>query len=292
MKVVVSENAVRDYISEIMTGSGNEPHFSPVAVSPNVDPSAAMTEPTNNRFKPQNRAELKSAMSVMIDQISDDDSSEFFLAMKDLLQNKKDKEEDKKMDDQKKTTESFIRAAIRKILNEAGKDDTAKKADLPPVKKIPYGMHGSEYLSKLEKRKADVKRSLEKSTLGDGEEHTKGDMPVPGRERKNVMQTDVSGASFKEIAKEMGFSHESGAKAAVERAMQKAKFLAGMDPDDLQILTLTAMNDYIDVLKDTGELTAEDVKLMKDHPQIVVSLDGFREYLSKVFKRAHGEVEK
>ena len=173
---------------------------------------------------------------------------------------------------------------MRKLLKEVEYDPNDPK--LPPVKKIPYGVHGSEYMRNLEKRKTDLRKTLEKSTLDDEEGSAKSDEPVAGRTRKNVMQTDVGGASFADIAKELGFATTSGAKAAVEKAMQKAKFLAGMDPDDLEILTLTAMNDYIDVLKSTGELTGDDVKLMKDHPEIVSSLDGFREFLDKSLKKA------
>ena len=46
------------------------------------------------------------------------------------------------------------------------------------------------------------------------------------------------------------------------------------------------MKDYINTLKKTGELSAADVKLMQDHPAIVSELDGFREYLAKVIRKA------
>jgi hypothetical protein len=99
------------------------------------------------------------------------------------------------------------------------------------------------------------------------------------------MQTDVGGASFKQIAQELGYASESGAKQAAEKAMAKVKFAAGMDPDQLQIVVLTAMSDYIDFLNKSGELTPADVQLMKDHPNIVSELDGFREFLDKYVKR-------
>ena len=99
------------------------------------------------------------------------------------------------------------------------------------------------------------------------------------------MQTDVGGASFKQIAQEMGYASESGAKQAVEKAMTKVQFASSMDPDQLQIVVLTAMSDYIDFLNKSGELTPADVQLMKDHPNIVSELDGFREFLDKYMKR-------
>lgn len=282
MRVVVTEKAVREYISELMSGPGwgaeRTASPSPVVTSAVVDPSAAVTDPSNVNFKPRNRAELKTAMSSVINKISDDSAADLYVAIQDVIEDKEKKEKEMNK------TESIIRAAVRKLLKEVEYDPNDPK--LPPVKKIPYGVHGSEYMRNLEKRKTDLRKTLEKSTLDDEEGSAKSDEPVAGRTRKNVMQTDVGGASFADIAKELGFATTSGAKAAVEKAMQKAKFLASMDPDDLEILTLTAMNDYIDVLKSTGELTGDDVKLMKDHPEIVSSLDGFREFLDKSLKKA------
>lgn len=291
MKIAVTEKAIRDYVNEMMMGSGvSDSVRSPVNISSTVDPSAAATEPMNDKFKPQNRTELKSALSQLIDQISDDESPDVFMKMKDFLKNKKENE----MNKQEKVAESFIRSAVRKMLDEAGKKkekDPLNINDLPPVKKIPFGVHGSEFMRRTEKNKSNLQRIMNKSTLGDEEEREYPEAPAPGRERKNVMQTDVSGASFKDIAKEFGFASESGAKAAVERAMKKAKFLSSMDPDDLEILTLTAIGDYIEVLKNTGELTDADVRLLKDHPQIISTLDGFREYFDKEIKRAQGGSE-
>lgn len=284
MKVVVTEKAVREYISEIMSGPGwgaeRTMNSSPIVTSAVVDPSAAVTDPGNGRFKPKNRAELKAAMSTIIDKTNDDDATKLFAAMKGAVE---DKEKEKEM---KKTTESVIRSAIRKMLSEV--EYNPNDPALPPVQKVPFGVHGAEFMKNLEKRKASLRHSLERSTLGHEEdvEAAKSSAPAPGRERRNVMQTDVGGASFKEIAKELGFAAESGAKGAVERALKKAKGVASMDPNDLEILTLTAMSDYIDVLKDTGELTPSDVKLLKDNPEIVSSLDGFREFLDKSLKKA------
>ena len=280
MKFVVSEKAVRALIRETMMNpsvgwqSTSDLSDSPATVSAVVDPSAAVTDPGNLNFKPSNRKELRTALSDMINSVSDDCVEDVFDAMKDAIEKT---EEDKDMKDDKKVEET-IRAAIRKML---------KEAELPPVKKIPAGVHGGEYTRNLEKRKSKLRGVMSKwRDDEDAAPMVRADAPAAGRERKNVMQTDVGGASFKDIAKEFGFAAESGAKAAVERAMQKAKFVADMDPDELQILTLTAMNDYIDVLKGTGELTPADVKLMKDHPEIVSSLDGFREFLDKALKKA------
>jgi RNA processing factor Prp31 len=76
--------------------------------------------------------------------------------------------------------------------------------------------------------------------------------------------------------------------------MEKVKFLfgvdapglKGMEQEDLDLLILIATKDYIDFLKSSGELTDADVDLMKNNPEIVSELDGFREYLSGYLKKA------
>lgn len=247
---------------------------SPASISPVVDPAAALTNPGDPNFKPQNRKELQIALSAMVDSIADDGAKEFYDAFNDVVE--KTKEEDEEMKDMKKVEEA-VRMAVRKMLSEA---------ELPPVKKIPMGVHGGEWMKSHEKRRKDLEKTLKgMSDDADAEEMERADAPAAGRARKNVMQTDVGGASFKQIAQELGYASESGAKQAAEKAMAKVKFASAMDQDQLAIITLGAMNDYVDFLNKSGELTPADVQLMKDHPSIVSELDGFREFLDKYIKR-------
>lgn len=280
MKIITTEKAIRELIRESMMNpsvgweSTSDLSDSPVSVSAVVDPSAAVTNPENSNFKPANRKELRAALSGMIDDISDDCAEDIFSAMKDAIE--KTQEEDEQMKNDKKVEET-VRAVIRKIL---------KEAELPPVKKIPAGVHGGEYMRNLEKRKSKLKGVMDKwRDDEDAAPMVRADAPAAGRERKNVMQTDVGGASFKQIAQELGYASESGAKQAAEKAMAKVKFASKMDQDDLQIVVLKAMSDYIDFLNSSGELTSADVQLMKDHPNMVSELDGFREFLDKYVKR-------
>ena len=260
---------------------------SPATVSAVVDPSAALTDPGNENFRPSNRKELRAAISNLIDDISDDGAEDFFDAVKDVID--KNSQEDKNMKNDKKVEET-IRREIRRILSEAMPKKTPEftvtnpRGIKPTV--VPAGVHGGEFSRNLEKRKSKLQGVMDKwRDDDDAAPMVRADAPAAGRERKNVMQTDVGGASFKDIAKELGYASESGAKQAAEKAMAKVKFTADMDPDQLQIVVLTAMSDYIDFLKGSGELDAEEVNLMKDHPDIVSELDGFREFLDKYIKR-------
>lgn len=279
MSIVVTEKAVRDFVREMMENprldrqtTGDVTNVSPVNVSDVVDPSAAVTDPGNQDFKPRNRIELKSALSSMMDSISDDDASKFYEKMQDAAK----KEDD--MNKEVKKVEEMVRKAVRKMLSEAG----------------PYRDTGMSYSGPMT-GSAAVKAGFVECEACDGEgilddgtdcSVCKGKGAVPSKGRKNVMMTDVGGASFDQIAKELGYAGPPGARQAVDKALEKARFVATMDPDELQIITLTAMNDYVDMLNKSGELTAADVQLMKDHPSITATLDGFREFLDKVLKKA------
>jgi hypothetical protein len=266
-RILITESSIRELLKEILDSS------SPVNVNPVVDPQAAETDPTNQSFSPDNKVELMSAIRMLVNSVDDEHANDVYVAIKDAIE--------KKEDEMKKVNvEEAIRMTIRKMLTEA--DD-----DLPQVKKIPTGVHGGEFMRRFEKSKAGLQKTFS-SMRDDDYEPLKADEPAAGRGRKNVMMTDVSGASFKDIAKEMGFAAESGAKQAVEKALAKAKFVMKMDlmdPEELEIVVLQSMKDYIDVLKNTGELDAQEVKLLNDNPGIVRELDGFREFLDKALRK-------
>ena len=103
------------------------------------------------------------------------------------------------------------------------------------------------------------------------------------KKRKNQTAASWSGGTFDEIAKELGVS-VSGAKRLVTVALAKAQYVGSIDPDELEILTLETMKEYIEYLKSSGELTAADVQLLQDHPALTAELDGFREFLHDAIK--------
>lgn len=110
------------------------------------------------------------------------------------------------------------------------------------------------------------------------------------KRRKNSMMTDVGGEDLRKIATELGFS-VSGAKQAVDKALKKAQFLQKLEESDVELMVLTAVKDYVSDLEaaidpeDPEAPTAEDIQLMYDHPDIVASLDNFRDYLHKYVKK-------
>lgn len=354
-KVVVTEKALREMVREAMWNteySGwSSNHDGPATVNSDVDPSASVTDPVNPNFTPQNKTEFGVAVNQLVKNLPDADMPELFDTVKtaiDQNEKKKDEEEMTKKAAQGGTdqVEEAVRKNIRKILADLnprwGNISEAKPVDwsklppvtgpLPPVRKIPAGVHGGEFSRRIEKTKADLKKGLGKAAatidapvtaaemgveeppVAAGEEASEeatvnpeapqvGDGVPDAPGKRKVYKASALGTmhdvdydedlgqrkpmTFEEIAAEMGFS-VAGAKQAVDKAFEKAKFLfgGGMDEDDREILILTALNDYITFLTKSGELTPADIKLMKDHPDIVRELDGFREFLHNHIRRA------
>lgn len=278
MKVVVSRQALREYLREVMENPGfgwqatGDLSTSPVSVSAVVDPSAAATVPDDPKFRPQNRAELKAALSSMIDGISDDSAADVYLSMKDATEDAKDEEE--AMKDDKKKVEEAVRAAVRKMLKEAG-----------PYRDTGMSYSGPMIGSTAKPGFADCETCEGEGYLPDGNEceacRGTGEVKV----KKNVTMTDVGGATLPQIATAIGQKSHGKVQSMIDNALEKTRKIMAIDPDEFKVLTLTAMTEYIEALQKTGTLSAADVQLMSDHPNIVKELDGFREFLDKFLKK-------
>ena len=268
-KVVVTEKALRETVREAMFNkefsgwSSNEE--GPANVDPNVDPSQAVTDPINPDFKPHTRTEFGVAVNQLVKNLPDTQMSGIFDAVKDAV-DRKEQQEDEEEDKMKLkqaahgqgvkdegVTEMVVRKAVRKILGEEMVNGV--------------WVDSADTDADEEERQTSSRRSAYKATALGG-------------------MSDVSGASFEEIAKELGFS-VAGAKQAVDKALLNAQWIAQeIDPTDLDDIVLTAMNDYIKFLAKSDEVTPADVQLMKDHPDIVCELEGFREFLHNYIRKA------
>lgn len=185
-----------------------------------------------------------------------------------------------------------LKAAISSMIDDANLDNVTATYDA--ISSILMNKDSGDNKMKKENKVEETVRSKVRSILSEimprdswsysGPEYGSDDEEDVVR-RKNVTMTDVDGANFAQIAQELGFS-VAGAKQAVDKALLKAQFVASMDKDDLEITVLQAMDDYVDYLESSGELTPEDVMLIKDHPDLVRELDGFRDYLDKYIRRA------
>lgn len=278
MKIVVSKDAVREYVREAMNNpsvgwqSSETLEDAPVSVSSIVDPSAAVTDPSNPNFKPANRVELRTAISTMVDGISDDDASDFYSALKDHLDAKEKDDENMRKKDNK--VEEAVRQVVRKILREAAGSykDTGMSYSGPGTGtiKAPEGFESCEECD------------------GTGETDQGTDCKVcKGRGYVKSSKRDYrkGDASYSDMGKELGVG-TSRARDILELGLEKFKSRWQVDPDDLEILILSGINDYIQFLQKSGELTAADVQLLKDHPKVLWSMDGAQEYVANFIDKS------
>ena len=248
--IVISEAALRQFINELYDELPVE--TSPITVNQVVDPQEPDVVIDPN-FKPQSKVELLAALKNLIAKVSTDDISRTYDAIKLTVDNINKEEENTDMKtlkdkhSQQKQLESIIRSEIRKMLAEAGS--------------LPQRMDPADIEADEDEREE-----------------------VAARKFNTV--SDVSGAKLKEISQEFGLSI-AGARRLVDETMKKVKFLqTQMEDDDRDLLVLSAVKDYIEMLESSGELTPEDVTLLVNNPSIISSLDGFREFFHKYVKRA------
>lgn len=277
MKAVMTDNVLRELVNELIgprsagpshldkdmaLGMPQVPDDEPVNVNSIVDPSAATTDPVNPDFSPQNKLEFDIAVKNLVKGLPDARMSSLYKDIKSVVYKAEEEapegDKDMKNDDENSRSELLKKAAEETVRRE--------------VKKLINEAN-------MVQAPADE--------MSDFDDDDEDDMP----KRKFSSMADVEGSTFEEIANELGFS-VAGAKQAVDKALQKAQFIASQDPDDMEIMVLTAMNDYIGQLARTGDLSAADVKLMKDHPDIVRELDGFREYLANIIRRSRRQSRK
>jgi len=290
MRRIIKESEIRTMVRRLFEMDDHDGSI--VKVSDVVDQSAALTDPGNADYKPNSRAELSVALKTLIEDLPDENISNVYDRIRHALETQDETGEEEMIKANSKiknVEEAAIRRAVRniiksEILKEDWKEDKAKKlwanmpppaGPLPPVQKIPSGVSGSGRDERYKKNVSALQKTFK--TMNMAEYEPEGSEKVTGR--KNMMVNDVEGKTLSDIATELGFSIPN-AKKIVDTAISKLRTRMTMDPDDLEIATLTAMNDYIEELRSSGELNAADVQLLKDHPNIVGELDGFREFLS------------
>lgn len=220
----------------------------PVEINAVTDPSAAETDPLNVDSIPQNKVELGVALKGVVKDLPNSDVPDLFSTIKDIVNDK-----------------------LAELEGETAMDDKNNKTTTEEVVRAAV----RKIVQETFRDPADVEAD---------EEETAPSLRRRGKYKPSSTDFDPD-VSFEQVAQEMGMS-VAGAKQAVDKALAKAQFIAQMDPDELEILTLNSMNDYIKMLMNSGELSAADAQLLKDHPAIVRELDGFREYLSSMLKRA------
>lgn len=281
----VTKTALCEFIKEALNGQiegGSETN--PVKINNVVDQQAPITDPTDRDFIPQNQQELSSALSKLVKSIDDEDVSDVY---NDIV---KSFDQQKEKVDMKKTsvTETVVRNHIKKLIREMFDDE------------LDNELSGEDLTS------------LKKSKRAKREEEEDLDDDKLSKKKKNLSVADIEGGNLKDIAKELGGS-VAGAKRVTDVALDKAKggfellqtdgteiierlkeedpeigeiidqFEAEYGASKLAALLALAVDNYIDDISDTGEVTDADVELLRKNPTIVADLDNFREYFHKYY---------
>lgn len=130
---VIDESTVRSLIKVLLEDKTLGPAM--VKVNPVVDPSAAVTDPSNSNFMPQDSVELKVAFSSMVDELPQDSVPDIYNKVKSALQSVEDKKGKKQMKDSNKKLEESIRSTVRSLLKQIMLEASPKLT--PPSKKDP-----------------------------------------------------------------------------------------------------------------------------------------------------------
>lgn len=231
-------------------------------VDAQIDQEIATSAPVDDEdYVPTNVTELGRAALALSRQVPPEKVEGFYKDVKKLVQATK---ESKKKDD------------------EAPKDKP-KESEETDVDKI----------QEMKIRSA-VRRILSEAGPGEGEGGYEG---ARGTKKKHAREI-----SLDDVAKAAGLAGASGARQLINKAAQKAKFLVDMDEDDRNEIIINAAGEYIDhlvqldkdarknpALADQEGMTADDADFMRQHPEYIQELDGFREFLRKYWLRAMRE---
>jgi hypothetical protein len=230
------------------------------------NPVVGNTAPTGNVQKPRNKQDVKNAVSSTLD------SQE--LDSNDALR---------------------IYNAVQLALS----DDNSSGTEMKNTKSNLSGGKAATQSSSQKKLEAlvreSVRRQLKKlkeaglsfSGWDTGSEEDTDEFGTPIRaKRKHIVGNEEEGTfDLESIGKEFGWK-PSMAKKAVQQALAKLRFLVGeMSEEERDSLVASAIADYIKYLNTSGEVTPEELKLLKDHPDLVSELDGFREFASDYIKK-------
>lgn len=290
--VTVTEEALREMVKEVLDNKDLGTVLGadePVEVNATVDPSAVVTDPINPSFTPQDKVEFDVAVRNLVKNLPDDKMPSLYKQVKQAVDADKQKEEAKleqEMDtDKKKEVEEAVRRAVRRFLNEKSQEQTAAEKEEETGTEQPHPEEPATPAADAETATADPD---ETDSVWDPDAEADEDerMEKMRRAAAEAEEDDDDGMTFKQIDQELGTGGIHNARQEFNRAILKARFMANMDPDDRDILVYGAMKDYVQLLASSGELSPADIQLLHDHPDIVKTLDGFREFLHTYIKRA------
>lgn len=303
----MKESQLRQMVKVLLEDKTLGPEM--VKVNPVVDSSAALTDPSNPDYKPNNKQELQVALTAMLNTLSDDKVPDVYDSLKHAMQAKDEDEGKDQMSKSNAKIEESIRLAIRKLLEDVelskpflkehfekdpntgemiwkGSGPAPKLASSSSFTKAAPGERGVPVGPTTPAGKG-LKATFKKMKPEDLESVDSSD-PLAGRSRRNKSGE----VELKTMASELGFKNPNGVLQFMNRVLEKFKSRYE-NYDDVRVATLEIMKQYIDELSSpykqggtTTEpvITPQDAELLRQHPEMIEDLDTFRVYLNKKLK--------
>jgi hypothetical protein len=286
MKIVVKEQAIRQFLREAMFSTGNVENGdvydpaspSPVSVSDVVDPSAAMTDPSNPNYVPQSKAELKNALTALVASVPEDKVADTYKTVKDSIA-AFDAEEDEKMNRKDTKLEAIIRLNVRKMLREAAGAHTDTG--------LSFSGHDGDRAGMMRCDRCEG-IGTDPDTGGDCSA-CKGEGEVK-KEKKYTTKSDRGDYTLQDYADAIGqlsggkIGDIDVAKTILGDAFAKMRDRTLYIPPQVLAAELDRIfANYLNAMAETGEVTAEEIEFLSQHP------DEFWDVASDEFRNAVDE---
>lgn len=114
------------------------------------------------------------------------------------------------------------------------------------------------------------------------------DASAKGSKKPRQQSLNADKENLVKIAAELGLK-VSGAQRLVDWTLAKLQWLTSAFPgNELDLLILQFANDYVEDLVETGELTPEEVQLIRDNVDMIKDSPDFLEYLNYEIKQLPG----
>jgi hypothetical protein len=242
----MDEEAIRKLVREVLEGHPGgavwEPSDDSTKVSAIVDPQEDDTNPINPEYTPQDKVELGVAIKNLVKNLPDERMPDIYKHVKDAMAlDQQQAQKDAEMKE-KDIRRNPVEEALRREIRR-------HLAEARPG----AAYHGMDFFGEEDPEEEDRRKYT--STVGASD---------------NVR-------SQPDVASDLGIST---AKLNQEEQIYRAKRGFLKDPEHGVQIMKNAQDDFIEYLQTSGELNAGDVKLLKDHPEMVEDLDGYKEFLA------------
>jgi hypothetical protein len=309
MKTVVKEEAIRELIKEAFDNVDAfldvpEEQEKVVNTDPSVQSDFVATDlnPVEPQFEPCDKVQFMQGIDKMLDNVPSDVIPSLYAKVRDVVSSEMNayevsrehentrEEGEGEVSVNKTMNIGELRSMIKAIISEATRfniaghrysDEDVEQEPLPaePEEELP----GYEY-SPIEDYDDEDEEEASIASInffGEDDEDEEDEKPTakkaPKRTKGAGYGWSEEGDPLEKVAKEIGYS-VSGTKRMERETLKK-----------VHAIMTSAVPQYIAYLNSSGELTPEDVKLLRRNPAIVADLPGFKDYLKDLLKRDTGD---